>query len=250
MHGQDAGACDARLLAKLKDVLERSLAELNSASDVDIRLEHFADALDPENPTICRLMCAVVKETLAPRRPSESASPAASLRAGVPIHGSLRSSHSPAVDGSGSWMAAPRRGRNASAAVDLDHVRNLMEAIEIVSPHMVGADLGAGGSPIPEARGGWALPGQAAHSASEHHALAASLGAGGDLHPHAVRHRRSAAQAAHSPGIPIRPARPRGRIDPVEFAEYAVAHMRPSPRFTPMGHGYPLSSSMTSDSRA
>ncbi|KAJ2722224.1 hypothetical protein GGI07_003431, partial [Coemansia sp. Benny D115] len=47
--------------------------------------------------------------------------------------------------------------------------------------------------------------------------------------------------AAHGAGIPIRPVRPRGRgyIDPVEFAEYAVAHMRPSPRFTPMGHGMP-----------
>ncbi|KAJ2704009.1 hypothetical protein H4R19_005283 [Coemansia spiralis] len=130
-----------------------------------------------------------------------------------------------------------------------------MEAIEIVSPHMVGADLAAGASPVPDVRGGWALPGQAAHSAAEHHALAASLGAAGDLHSHAVRHRRISAQTthAHSPGIPIRPARPRGRgahVDPVEFAEYAVAHMRPSPRFTPMGHGYPLSSSMTSDARA
>ncbi|KAJ2798261.1 hypothetical protein H4R21_004001, partial [Coemansia helicoidea] len=106
------------------------------------------------------------------------------------------------------------------------------------------------------ARGGWALPGQAAHSAAEHHALATSLGASGDPHSHAVRHRRAAAAAAaqtahaHGAGIPIRPARPRARIDPVEFAEYAVAHMRPSPRFTPMGHGYPLSSSLTSDSRA
>ncbi|KAJ2311692.1 hypothetical protein IWW54_002498, partial [Coemansia sp. RSA 2705] len=85
------------------------------------------------------------------------------------------------------------------------------------------------------------------------HGLASSFGVGsiGDQNTHAVRHRRTSAQPGPAQGIPIRPLRPRGRghIDPVEFAEYAVAHMRPSPRFTPMGHGYPLGSSMTSESR-
>ncbi|KAJ1746526.1 hypothetical protein LPJ77_003573 [Coemansia sp. RSA 2523] len=244
---------NGELLGKLRSVLERAIFDLNSASGADIRLEQFAEAFDPENPTIGRLMCAIVKETLTPRKPSEPASPAASLRGGVPIHGSFRGGHSPAVDGSGSWMGSLRRGRNAPASVDLDHVRNLMEAVEIVSPHMVGSDLGGSGSPIPEARSGWALPGQAAQSFSEQPGLASSFGVStSDPNSHAVRHRRISAQTGQSPGIPIRPLRPRarGHIDPLEFAEYAVAHMRPSPRFTPMGHGYPLSSSVTNDSRA
>ncbi|PIA18220.1 hypothetical protein COEREDRAFT_80120, partial [Coemansia reversa NRRL 1564] len=216
-------------------------------------MDQFVDALDPENPTIRRLMCAVVKETLAPRRPSESASPAASMHGGVPIHGSFRSGCSPAMEGAASWMGTQRSTRNGPASVDLDHVRNLMEAIEIVSPHIVGAEVGGGGSPIPEMRSGWTLPGQAAQGISDQSGTASSLGAGGDPHLHAMRQRRTSGQPAHSPGIPIRPARLRGRgghINPVEFAEYAVAHMRHSPRFTPMGHGHPLGSSVASDSRS
>ncbi|KAJ2355862.1 hypothetical protein GGF43_002432 [Coemansia sp. RSA 2618] len=248
-------ARDGELLGKLKSVLERAIIDFSSTSGTDVQLEQFIDALDPESPTIGRLMCAVVKETLMPRKPSEPASPAASLRGGVPIHGSMRGGHSPAVDASGSWMGSLRRGHNAPASVDLDHVRSLMEAVEIVSPHMVGSNLGGSGSPIPESRG-WTLPGQAAQSLSEQHGLASSFGmsnsVGSGQNSHAVRHRRVSTQTGQSPGIPIRPLRPRarGHIDPLEFAEYAVAHMRPSPRFTPMGHGYPLSSSMTSDSHA
>ncbi|KAJ2881731.1 hypothetical protein IWW38_005754 [Coemansia aciculifera] len=124
-----------------------------------------------------------------------------------------------------------------------------MEAIEIVSPHMVGADLTACGSPIPESRSGWSLPGQAAQGLLE----LGSLGASADVHMHNARSRRTSAQTGHAAGIPIRPSRPRGRgghIDPVEFAEYAVAHMRPSPRFTPMGHGFPIGTSMASEPRS
>ncbi|KAJ2620239.1 hypothetical protein GGI26_005196 [Coemansia sp. RSA 1358] len=154
-------------------------------------------------------------------------------------------------------MSTSRRSIQPSTSVDLDHVRNLMEAIEIVSPHMVGADIAGYGSPIPDSRSGWSLPSQAAHSHSEQHGLAGSFGAGvpsaADPHTHAVRHRRVSAQIAHSPSVPIRPSRSsraRGHIDPVEFAEYAVAHMRPSPRFTPMGHGFPVSSSLASEPRS
>ncbi|KAJ2845526.1 hypothetical protein IWW36_004743, partial [Coemansia brasiliensis] len=252
MNSSEAGSLDGELQRKLRHALERAVLELNSSSGTDISMEQFVDAFNPDSPTICRLMSAVVKETLMPRKPSEPASPAASLRGGVPIahsSSSFRGSHSPAVDAS--WTGSLRRGRNAPASVDLDHVRNLMEAIEIVSPHMVGADVGSS-SPIPESRSGWTLPGQAAQSHPEQHALGSSLGfsSSSDHNTHAVRHRRLSGQIGHSPGIPIRPLRPRarGHIDPLEFAEYAVAHMRPSPRFTPMGHGYPLSSSMTSDS--
>ncbi|KAJ2354859.1 hypothetical protein H4S01_007024, partial [Coemansia sp. RSA 2610] len=210
MNDPAAGARDGELLRKLKGVLERAIVDLNGADGADVRLEQFVDALDPDNPTIGRLMCAVVKETLAPRKPSEPASPAASLRGGVPIYGSFRSSHSPAVDGSGSWAGSLRRNRNVPASVDLDHVRNLMEAIEIVSPHMVGADLGGGGSPIPESRNGWALPGPAAQGHAEQHGLASSFGVGsiGDQNTHAVRHRRTSAQPGPAQGIPIRPLRP------------------------------------------
>ncbi|KAJ2704402.1 hypothetical protein FB645_003327 [Coemansia sp. IMI 203386] len=253
MGGQTEGPLDNELLFKLKTILERSISDLNSAGGTDVQLHQFVEALDPQNHTIQRLMSAVVKETLAPRRPSEPTSPTASMR-GTSLYGSFRGGNSPAVDGSGSWMGSVRRGRVPSTNVDLDHVRNLMEAIEIVSPHMVGADITGCGSPIPESRSGWSLPGQAAHSLSEQHSLAASFGvSGGDSHSHAMRHRRTSAQAGHAAGIPIRPARPRGRgahIDPIEFAEYAVAHMRPSPRFTPMGHGFPISSSMASEPRA
>ncbi|KAJ2880847.1 hypothetical protein FB639_002741 [Coemansia asiatica] len=250
MGGQTEEPLDNELLFKLKTMIERSICDLNSAA-----LHQFVEALDPQNHTIQRLVSAVVKETLAPRRPSEPTSPTASLR-GTSLYGSFRGGNSPAVDGSGSWMGSVRRGRVPSSSVDLDHVRNLMEAIEIVSPHMVGADVTGCGSPISESRSGWSLPGQAAHSLSEQHSLAASFGvSGGDshMHSHAMRHRRTSAQTGHAAGIPIRPARPRARgahIDPVEFAEYAVAHMRPSPRFTPMGHGFPLSSSMASEPRA
>ncbi|KAJ2375780.1 hypothetical protein IW150_002358 [Coemansia sp. RSA 2607] len=253
MGGQLEESQDNELLHKFKSVLERSIADLNSAGGTSIQLQQFVEAFDPQCHTIQRLMSAVVKETLAPRRPSEPTSPSASLR-GTSLYGSFRGGNSPAVDGSGSWMGSVRRGRVPSSSVDLDHVRNLMEAIEIVSPHMVGADVATCGSPIPESRSGWSLPGQAAHSLSEQHSLAASFGvASGDAHSHAMRHRRTSAQTAHAAGIPIRPARPRGRgghIDPIEFAEYAVAHMRPSPRFTPMGHGFPMSSSMVSEPRA
>ncbi|KAI8320471.1 hypothetical protein GQ54DRAFT_298615 [Martensiomyces pterosporus] len=172
-------------------------------------------------------------------------------------YSSLRGGHSPAVDGHGSWIPSSRRNR-MSSNIDLDHVRNLMEAIEIVSPNMVGADLVGTGSPIPESRSGWSLPGHVPRGQSEQHGPAASLGAapvsgGGCAHTHAVRHRRTSVQVPHAPGIPIRPTRSRNRsmqIDPVEFAEYAVAHMRPSPRFTPMGHGFPLSSSAASEPRS
>ncbi|KAJ2084787.1 ER membrane glycoprotein subunit of the GPI transamidase complex-like protein [Coemansia sp. RSA 487] len=245
------------LFAKLGAVLERSIADLNTTDGTDFRIEHFAEALDPENHTLQRLMAAVVKETLMPRRPSEPTSPSASMRGGVPIYGSFRAGHSPAMDASGSWMSASRRSLQPPASVDLDHVRNLMEAIEIVSPHIVGADIGGTGSPVPDSRSGWSLPGQAASSLSEQHGLAGSFGAGvpsaADPNTHAVRHRRISTQATHSPSIPIRPSRSlrtRGHIDPVEFAEYAVSHMRPSPRFTPMGHGFPASSSMASEPRS
>ncbi|KAJ1815790.1 hypothetical protein LPJ56_002564 [Coemansia sp. RSA 2599] len=253
MGGRTEDPLDNELLFKLKTVIERSISDLNSAGGTDVQLHQFVEALDPQNHTIQRLVSAVVKETLAPRRPSEPTSPTASLR-GTSLYGSFRGGNSPAVDGSGSWMGSVRRGRVPSSSVDLDHVRNLMEAIEIVSPHMIGADVTGCGSPIPDSRSGWSLPGQAAHSLSEQHSLAASFGvSAGDPHSHAMRHRRTSAQAGHAAGIPIRPARPRARgahIDPVEFAEYAVAHMRPSPRFTPMGHGFPLSSSMASEPRA
>ncbi|KAJ2717940.1 hypothetical protein GGI07_005915, partial [Coemansia sp. Benny D115] len=184
MGGQTDEGLDGQLLGKLKTVLEHSIAELNAASDGAIQLQHFADALDPHNPTIQRLISAVVKETLAPRRPSEQASPSASLRS-TSLYGSFRGGNSPAVDVGGSWMGAARRGRMPSSGVDLDHVRNLMEAIEIVSPHMVGADVAGCGSPIPESRSGWSLPGQAAHSLSEQPSpLGTSFGAG-DMHVHA-----------------------------------------------------------------
>ncbi|KAI9506726.1 hypothetical protein BX070DRAFT_7818 [Coemansia spiralis] len=248
---------DQALFGKFKLVLERSLADLNSIDGTDVRIEQFVEALDPDNRIIQRLMTAIVKETLIPRRPSEPTSPSASLRGGVPIHGGFHDGHSPAVDVSGSWMSTSRRSIQPSTSVDLDHVRNLMEAIEIVSPHMVGADIAGYGSPIPDSRSGWSLPSQAAHSHSEQHGLAGSFGAGvpsaADPHTHAVRHRRVSAQIAHSPSVPIRPSRSsraRGHIDPVEFAEYAVAHMRPSPRFTPMGHGFPVSSSLASEPRS
>ncbi|KAI7833067.1 hypothetical protein BX661DRAFT_81946 [Kickxella alabastrina] len=253
MNTQSDAALDNELLYKLKAVLERSIADLNSAGGADIQLEHFVDAFDTQSHTIHRLMSAVVKETLAPRRPSESMSPSASLR-GTSLYGSFRGGNSPAVDGSGSWMGAVRRDRIPSANVDLDHVRNLMEAIEIVSPHIVGSDVADCGSPIPEMRGGWSLPGQAGSSLSEQHTLAAAFAAPAtDINPHAMRHRRTSAQPMHSAGIPIRPARSRGRgahIDPVEFAEYAVAHMRPSARFTPMGPGFPIGSAAASEPRA
>ncbi|KAJ1792857.1 hypothetical protein LPJ59_004792 [Coemansia sp. RSA 2399] len=252
----DGSVSDA-LSAKLGTMLQRAIAELNAADSTDFRIEHFSEALDPDSRILQRLMAAVVKETLMPRRPSEPTSPSASMHGGVPIYGSLRVGHSPAVDVSGSWMSASRRSFQPPASVDLEHVRNLMEAIEIVSPHIVGADIGGNGSPVPDSRSGWSLPGQAASSHSEQHGLAGSFGTGvpsaADQSTHAVRHRRISAQATHSPSIPIRPsrsARMRGHIDPVEFAEYAVSHMRPSPRFTPIGHGAPAGSSMASEPRS
>ncbi|KAJ2555489.1 hypothetical protein EV175_002256 [Coemansia sp. RSA 1933] len=252
-----AGSVSDALFAKLATMLERSIADLNAADGTDFRIEHFAETLDPESRILQRLMAAVVKETLMPRRPSEPTSPSASMQGGMPIYGSLRAGHSPAMDVSGSWMSASRRSYQPAASVDLDHVRNLMEAIEIVSPHVVGADIGGNGSPVPDSRSGWSLPGQAACSLTEQHGLAGSLGAGvpsaADPNTHAVRHRRISTQAAHSPSIPIRPSRSsrvRGHIDPVEFAEYAVSHMRPSPRFTPMGHGFPATSSATGEQRS
>ncbi|KAJ1932559.1 hypothetical protein FBU59_006329, partial [Linderina macrospora] len=60
----------------------------------NVQLEQFVEALDPTNRTVSRLVTAVVKETLSPRRPSEPGSPAISI-------GSMRGGHSPAVDGSG-----------------------------------------------------------------------------------------------------------------------------------------------------
>ncbi|KAJ2334211.1 hypothetical protein GGH92_008384 [Coemansia sp. RSA 2673] len=246
MGTQAEDLLDSELLRKLKTVLGQAIAELNAANGTDIQLDQFAAALDTESRTVHRLLAAVVKETMAPRRPSTPTSPSTSMR-GSSMHGSLHGGYSPAIDAAGSWVGTSRRGRLPSAGVDLDH------AIEIVSPHMVGADLGGCGSPIPDSRSGWQLPSQAAHSLSEQHALpVGSLGAG-DAHSHAVRNRRLAAQAAHAAGIPIRPSRPRGRgghIDPIEFAEYAVAHMRPSPRFTPMGHGSSLGTSMASEPRS
>ncbi|KAJ2827914.1 hypothetical protein GGI24_002536 [Coemansia furcata] len=252
---------DGELLSKLKTVFGRALAELNAAEGSDVQLHQFVTALDTESRTINRLLAAVVKETIAPRRLSPSASPTMSMR-GSSVHGSYHAGYSPAIDAS---IGIPRRNRLPSAGVgtsgvDLDHVRSLMEAIEIVSPHMVGADLTGCGSPIPDSRSGWSLPGQAAHSLSEQHGLPGSFGAAVtsataavDVHTHAARNRRTSAQAAHGAGIPIRPSRPRGRgghIDPAEFAEYAVAHMRPSPRFTPMGHAFPLGSAMASEPRS
>ncbi|KAJ1952027.1 hypothetical protein EC988_003776, partial [Linderina pennispora] len=207
----------------------------------NIQLEQFVEALDPASRTVSRLMAAMVKEAISPRRPSEPGSPAISVA-------SMRGGHSPAVDGSGVWLPNARRSRSSVANVDLDHVRNLMEAIEIVSPNMVGADIGVG-SPIPEMRSGWSLPRQAHHEQM----LPAPANAGSYSQTHALRHRRTSVQMSAGQGIPIRPSRSRNRssqIDPLEFAEYAVAHMRPSPRFTPMGHGFPLSSSATSESRS
>ncbi|KAJ2678558.1 hypothetical protein GGH99_005651 [Coemansia sp. RSA 1285] len=252
----DTAACSASeaLLPTLRAMLERSVVDLNAAEGTDFQIEHFAEALDPESRILQRLLAAVVKETLMPRRPSEPTSPSASLRGGLPIYGSLRDGRSPAADVGGSWMSASRRSFQPPASVDLDHVRNLMEAIEIVSPHMVGADIGGSGSPLPESRSGWSLPGQAAASFSEQHGMAGSFGtSAADPNIHAVRHRRVSTQTAQSPGIPIRPprsSRARGHIDPIEFAEYAVAHMRPSPRFTPMGHGFPAGSSLASEPRS
>ncbi|KAJ2320292.1 hypothetical protein GGI00_006256, partial [Coemansia sp. RSA 2681] len=253
-HAEDQ--LDGELLSKLKTVLGRAIAELNAAEGSDIQLHQFAAAFDTESRTVNRLLAAVVKETVAPRRLSPSTSPAASMR-GSSVHGSYFGGHSPAIDAvAGSWAgrSIPRRNRLPSAgfgaaSVDLDHVRNLMEAIEIVSPHMVGADLTGCGSPIPDSRSGWSLPGQAAQGLLDPHAPHAPFGAAAaaDTHMQGARGRRTSAQTAHAAGIPIRPSRPRGRgghIDPVEFAEYAVAHMRPSPRFTPMGHGFPIGMSM------
>ncbi|KAJ2908367.1 hypothetical protein GGI21_002955, partial [Coemansia aciculifera] len=255
-HAEDN--LDGELLSKLKTVLGRAIADLNAAEGSDIQLHQFAAAFDTESRTIHRLLTAVVKETVAPRRLSPSTSPSTSMR-GSSVYGSNSyfGGHSPAIDTvAGSWAgrSIPRRNRLPStgvgaASVDLDHVRNLMEAIEIVSPHMVGADLTACGSPIPESRSGWSLPGQAAQGLLE----LGSLGASADVHMHNARSRRTSAQTGHAAGIPIRPSRPRGRgghIDPVEFAEYAVAHMRPSPRFTPMGHGFPIGTSMASEPRS
>ncbi|KAJ1959473.1 hypothetical protein GGI12_004316 [Dipsacomyces acuminosporus] len=254
-HGNDALDCE--LLRKVKAALEHSIGELNDMNGTDIQLEQFVEAFDPSSRTIHRLLAAVVKESVAPRRPSEPGSPATSLH-GMSAYGSLRGGQSPAVDGGGSWMPQARRNRMSAANVDLDHVRSLMEAIEIVSPNMVGADIVGCGSPIPESRTGWSLPGQVPRGPSEQHGPAASLGAapagsaGYQPHTHAMRHRRTSVQVNHGPGIPIGPTRSRKRsaqIDPIEFAEYAVAHMRPSPRFTPMGSGFPLSSS-ASESRS
>ncbi|KAJ2740117.1 hypothetical protein GGI20_005974, partial [Coemansia sp. BCRC 34301] len=253
-HAEDQ--LDGELLSKLKTVLGRAIADLNAAEGSDIQLHQFASALDTESRTINRLLAAVVKETILPRRLSPSTSPSASMR-GSSVHGSYFGGHSPAIDAAaGSWAgrSIPRRNRLPSAgvgaaSVDLDHVRNLMEAIEIVSPHMVGADLTGCGSPIPDSRSGWSLPGQAAQGLLE----LGSLGPGADVHMHGARSRRTSAQTTHAAGIPIRPSRPRGRgghIDPVEFAEYAVAHMRPSPRFTPMGHGFPVGIAMASEPRS
>ncbi|KAJ2485149.1 hypothetical protein IWW37_006025, partial [Coemansia sp. RSA 2050] len=262
MDAHTESQLDDELLRKLKPVFGRAIAELNAAEGTDIQMHQFTTALDTDSRTINRLLAAVVKETIAPRRLSPSASPTISMR-GSSVHGSYHAGYSPAVDAA---VGIPRRNRLPSAGVgasgvDLDHVRSLMEAIEIVSPHMVGADLTGCGSPIPDSRSGWSLPGQAAHSLPGNHELAGSFGAAVssttaaavDMHTQAARNRRTSAQAAHMAGIPIRPSRPRGRgghIDPAEFAEYAVAHMRPSPRFTPMGHSFQLGSSMVSEPRS
>ncbi|KAJ2357274.1 hypothetical protein GGF43_001561 [Coemansia sp. RSA 2618] len=137
--------------------------------------------------------------------------PAASLRSGVLIHGSMHGGYLPAVDASGPWIGSLRHSHNAPATVDLDHVRSLMEAVEIVSPHMVGANLGGSGSPILETQG-WALPVQAAQCLSEQHGLSTSFvmsnSISSDQNSHAVRHQRMSTQPGQAPSIPIRPLRP------------------------------------------
>lgn len=235
---------EQQVLRKLSAAIEKSITDINYAHGADYQFQQFAQAFDPDSRIIQRLLAAVVKETLVPRRPSESASPSASLRVGSVSNGiPIRGGHSPSVD--------------------LDHVRSLMEAIEIVSPHMVGVDVAE--HSLPDSRNGWSLPpGNNGSSFTERHSLVGSFGTRDStmqLHQassasRTASHRPSAqggGAAHHTAGIPIRPSRQRSSrgshtIDPIEFAEYAVAHMRPSPRFTPMGHYTGLhSSSLASD---
>ncbi|KAJ2054946.1 hypothetical protein GGI17_006764, partial [Coemansia sp. S146] len=102
---------DGELLRKLKTVFGRAIAELNAAEGSDVQLHQFASALDTESRTINRLLAAVVKETIAPRRLSPSASPTISMR-GTSVHGSYHGGYSPAIDAA---VGIPRRSRLPSA---------------------------------------------------------------------------------------------------------------------------------------